>query len=160
VFSVDNYAVPQHAEGGRVKKIIGFLPSVLIIITISFAQASDTLWTKTYGGTEDDYGYLVQQTSDSGYIIVGETHSFGAGGSDIWLLRILPRPGIEDKESKYVNSGNFGVTIISGPLLLPEGKQCRVFDITGRVVEPGKIRPGIYFVEIDGKMVQKVIKIK
>jgi len=51
-------------------------------------------------------------------------------------------------------------TIFRGPLHLPEGKTCRVFDITGRVVEPDKITRGIYFVEIDNKIVQKVVKIR
>lgn len=31
----------------------------------------DTLWTKAYGGPEDDRGYCIQETSDRGFIIVG-----------------------------------------------------------------------------------------
>ena len=37
----------------------------------------DTLWTKTYGGLNTDYGYSIQQTSDGGYIIVGYSNTFG-----------------------------------------------------------------------------------
>ena len=55
---------------------------------------------------------------------------------------------------------DFAATIFHGPLRLPEGTKCKVFDITGRVVEPEKIAPGIYFVEIDNEVVEKVIKIK
>jgi hypothetical protein len=39
-------------------------------------------------------------------------------------------------------------------------KECRVFNITARTVGPDKIRPGIYFLEIDNEIVQKVIKIR
>ncbi|MCX6841446.1 MAG: hypothetical protein NTX53_04065 [candidate division WOR-3 bacterium] len=47
----------------------------------------NTLWTKTYGGAGWDDGFAVQQTSDLGYIITGSTSSFGAGVSDVYLVR-------------------------------------------------------------------------
>ena len=51
-------------------------------------------------------------------------------------------------------------TILSGPLKLPAGKTCRIFDVMGRVVTPDMMKPGIYFVEVDGKISQKVIKVR
>ena len=44
-------------------------------------------WSKTYGGSNDDAGYSVQQTTDGGYIITGSTQDAGNGGSDIWLIK-------------------------------------------------------------------------
>jgi len=55
---------------------------------------------------------------------------------------------------------NLTATILRGPLQLPEDKQCKVFDITGRVVEPDRIAPGIYFLEVDNNIVQKIIKVR
>ena len=52
-----------------------------------FAQAPDTLWTKTYGGLETDYGVCVELTSDGDYAILGMTRSFGAGSYDVWLIK-------------------------------------------------------------------------
>ena len=36
----------------------------------------------------------------------------------------------------------------------------KVFDITGRVVETERIQPGIYFIEVDGVVTQKVVKVR
>lgn len=50
--------------------------------------SGDTLWTRTYGGASDDAAYSIQKTIDGCYIIVGHTNSFGAGGYDVYLLKI------------------------------------------------------------------------
>ncbi len=46
-----------------------------------------TQWSRTYGGTSDDYAYSLVQTSDGGYAIAGQTNSYGAGGGDFWLVK-------------------------------------------------------------------------
>jgi hypothetical protein len=47
----------------------------------------DTLWTKCYGGSQDDHFRSVQQTTDSGFIAVGYTASFGYGDKDFYVVR-------------------------------------------------------------------------
>ena len=47
----------------------------------------DSLWTRTYGGSNRDAGMSVQQTADGGFVITGITHSFGAGSGSVWLIR-------------------------------------------------------------------------
>jgi hypothetical protein len=47
----------------------------------------DTEWTRTYGGTNYDVGYSVQQTDDGGYIVAGITGSYGAGLDDLYLIK-------------------------------------------------------------------------
>jgi hypothetical protein len=74
--------------------------------------------------------------------------------------KFYPFVGIEEGETEIVTQNDIITTIFRGPLRLPDGKKCKVFDITGRVVEPEKIQPGIYFVEIDGMVTQKVVKVR
>lgn len=58
------------------------------VCTTSAVCAQDTLWTATYGGDEDDYGFAAQQTADGGFILTGETYSRPtAGPSDLWLVK-------------------------------------------------------------------------
>jgi hypothetical protein len=44
-------------------------------------------WNKTYGQFYKDTANEIIQTSDNGYIFIGSTDNFGAGKSDIWLLK-------------------------------------------------------------------------
>jgi|GEM_PF-1128320 len=44
-------------------------------------------WSKTFGGSSDDFAESVQQTTDGGYIIAGSTTSFGAGTWDVYIIK-------------------------------------------------------------------------
>ena len=70
------------------KKFI-ILPFILSLFSLLSAGAPDTLWTRTYGGDKYDIGYSVQQTKDGGFIIAGETRSFGISAidADVYLIR-------------------------------------------------------------------------
>jgi hypothetical protein len=58
------------------------------VYLIKTDSLGDTLWTRTYGGTLQDEAYSVRQTDDGGYILVGFTRSYGAGGDDdIYVLK-------------------------------------------------------------------------
>jgi hypothetical protein len=83
------YAIRETYDGGFVvagKSATGGANGDDMVVA-KLDSAGGVQWQKMYGGTGTDWAYAIQQTYDSGYIIAGRTESFGAGGSDFWLIR-------------------------------------------------------------------------
>lgn len=57
------------------------------VLLLKLNSIGDTIWTKTFGGSGNEEGWFVQQASDGGYIIAGETQSFGSGAKDVYLIK-------------------------------------------------------------------------
>lgn len=45
-------------------------------------------WEKAYGGASSDSSSSILEAVDGGYIVAGNTYSFGAGDMDFWILKI------------------------------------------------------------------------
>jgi len=85
------YSVIQTSDGGYA--LAGVASSELTNRADFWLVKTDwtggLVWSKTYGGPGNEYacsGSLVQ-TSDGGYVLAGCTDSYGAGGSDFWLIK-------------------------------------------------------------------------
>ncbi len=85
----EGWSVQQTSDGGYV--VVGYKETFgsqgYEVLMIKADSAGNEQWSKTFGGSNTDRGYSVRQTSDGGYIIVGETRSYGAGDSDVWLIK-------------------------------------------------------------------------
>jgi len=86
----DAYSIQQTSDGGYI--VAG--------VTDSFGAGSgdtwilkldssgNVQWQKTYGATDADGAYSIQQTTDGGYIVVSMTRSFIVDGQVPWLLKL------------------------------------------------------------------------
>jgi len=64
-------------------------------------------WQKTYGGSDDEEAYSINQTDDGGYIVAGgSTYSFEPGGYDVWVLK-LDEEGNVEWQKTY--GGNYSI---------------------------------------------------
>jgi len=84
------FSVQQTSDGGYI--VAGYTSSygagrrdVYLIRTNS---RGDTLWSRAFGGRNDDVGYSVQQTTDGGFIVAGYTRSgFDTSYSAVYLIK-------------------------------------------------------------------------
>jgi len=83
-WSVEQTFDERYILTGFTQSIGSGLGDVYLIRTDSLGNK---LWERTYGGVAADYGFCVQQTSDSGYVVAGQTMSFGTGGVDAYLVK-------------------------------------------------------------------------
>jgi len=70
-----------------------------------FTVGTEFFWFKEYGGSGDEFGYGIQKSQDNAYVIVGTTNSYGAGGNDIYLIKI-DSSGNSIWEKTYGGSGD------------------------------------------------------
>lgn len=86
------WAVRPTADGGYVAAgYVNFLEvGSWDTWVVKLDAGGNVTWQKTYGGPDMDYAVAIAQTGDGGYVVAGNTESFGAGYSDSWLLKLNP----------------------------------------------------------------------
>lgn len=86
----NGWAVRQVADGGYI--IAGFTDSFgngdMDIYLIRTDSKGEAIWSKTFGGEGDEYGWDVRITNDNEFIIAAQTNSIGEGEADAYLLKV------------------------------------------------------------------------
>jgi len=136
------FFVQQTYDGGYI--ITGSTTSLVgdgydDVYLIKTDGSGNELWSKTFGGSEIDVGYCVQQTSDGGYIITGEKRSLRNSDADVYLI-------------KTDGSGN--VTSTFNIPINPNRKLEKTIDILVR--ETKQINQPLFYIYDDGTVEKRI----
>jgi hypothetical protein len=99
------------------------------------------LWDRAYGGQNNDMGYAVRQTADGGFIMVGQTASFGGGAFDFYMVR-TDSNGDTIWTATYGGNGNEMAYSVE---VMPDGG----FIVLGSTPRPAPGSEDILLVKID-----------
>jgi hypothetical protein len=67
-------------------------------------------WDNVFGGNNNDVASSMIQTTDGGYVLAGQTSSYGAGSLDMWLVKVI---SFEDTDRKFSSSWTPIIVILS-----------------------------------------------
>lgn len=108
----------------------------------------DTLWTKIFSGTDHEDAKSIQQTSDGGFIIAGNTASpelTGLNSYDIYLIKIMDSTVIASSEElNDVNNHHFYPNPANDVFIINSETELRnavmtIYDVNGKIVKKLKV---------------------
>ncbi|MDY6966358.1 MAG: PGF-CTERM sorting domain-containing protein [Halobacteriota archaeon] len=102
-YSIDHASsVKQTTDGGYI--VAGYTMSFGVrsyeAWLVKTNSSGEKEWDRTFGYFSNDRASSVQETSDEGYIVAGHTTSFGAGDSDVWLMKVGGEEILEKEKAR------------------------------------------------------------
>jgi hypothetical protein len=78
---------------------------------VKLDSAGTLQWSKTIGGSNDDWAWSIIQTTDGGVAVGGWTQSFGLGG-DLYIVKLDAHGGLEWARTVGTTFFDLGVSLI------------------------------------------------
>ncbi|MEO0146980.1 MAG: hypothetical protein ABIM19_09125, partial [candidate division WOR-3 bacterium] len=69
------------------------------VFILKIDKVGNLIWARTYGGPDADIGNIGILTEDGGYLLLGETRSFGQGENDVLILKVNQNGDVEWAET-------------------------------------------------------------
>ena len=83
-------SIIQTSDGGYATTGValgGFGAGAQEMYMLKYDSTYNLTWSKTFGGTSNEWGYGIVQTSDNGYAVAGSIASYGAGSYDMFIAK-------------------------------------------------------------------------
>jgi uncharacterized delta-60 repeat protein len=100
---LDEYAhsIQQTTNGGYI--VVGATRSFgkghLDILVLRLHPKGNVKWQRTFGGFTYESAFEVQQTNEGGFVVIGNTDSFGQGHRDVVMLKFDPNGKISTNDN-------------------------------------------------------------
>ena len=107
-------SVIQDYDGGFVSAGV-ILSGQNHIYIVKISAAGQLLWTKTISGASNDEAYSIIRTRDSGYAVTGYTNSFGAGSTDMIVIKLTNTGSVQWTKTFGGPNGDDGFSILQNP---------------------------------------------
>ena len=85
---------------------------------VKLSSIGDVEWQKTLGGTGDETANSIQQTTDGGFIVAGQTNSTDGdvlstiGGDDFWVIKLSASGSIEWQKTLGTTANDYFPSIV------------------------------------------------
>ncbi len=117
------YSMIQTSDGGYALAGSTTTPGVggRQMMLVKTDSNGNMIWSQTYGGAGDSEAYSIIQTSDGDYALAGYTDSSGAGGKDIYLVKVDATGTLEWSQTYGGAGDDYGYSLVqsnSGGYLL------------------------------------------
>ena len=108
----------------------------------------DSSWTRTFGGSQTEYGVTVEQTPDGGFVVGGYTTTYGAGSYDFYIIKTDPDGNVAVAEPGPGYTRRPAAATVVRRAGLPaetERPGVKLFGAMGRQVrDPSRAAAGVY----------------